>query len=65
MGRKTIPYAVGTIEYLIVNEQVAELAVLRFVTEIGSSPMTVSYRRKKMVSCLLFLYVSLFPSQKS
>ena len=42
IGREAIPCDVDTTEYLIVNEQVAERAVLRFVTKIGSSPMTVS-----------------------
>ena len=42
MGGEMIPCAVGTIECLTINEQVAERAVLRFVTKIGSSPTTVS-----------------------
>ena len=42
MGREMIPYVVGTTEYLKLNEQVIERAVLRFVTKIGSSPMIVS-----------------------
>ena len=42
MGREMIPCAVGTIEYLIVNEQVVEQAILQFVTKIGSFPTIVS-----------------------
>ena len=42
MDREMIPCAVGTTEYLIINEQVMVRVVLRLVNYIGSSPMIVS-----------------------
>ena len=42
MGRKMIPCAVDTTDYLIKNKQVTERVVLQSMTKIGSSPTTVS-----------------------
>ena len=42
MGKEMIPCTVDTTEYLILNEQVTERAILRSVTKIGSSPTIVS-----------------------
>ena len=42
MSKEMILCAVGTTKYLIVNEQVAERAILRSVIKIGYSPATVS-----------------------